>query len=83
MFGVKQMMNERIKELATEVGMSVEYLTNTKQIILIEKFAELIVEECIGIVEYGGEFCSRPKLVEQLKEHFGVGDDKKEKSQTV
>ena len=39
-------MNERIKELATEVGISVDYLTNTKQIVLIEKFAELIVREC-------------------------------------
>ena len=40
-------MNERIKELATEVGISVDYLTNTKQIVLIEKFAELIVQECL------------------------------------
>ena len=44
-------MNERIRELATEVGISVEYLTNTKQIVLIEKFAELIVQECISIVD--------------------------------
>ena len=39
-------MNERIRELMAEVGMSVDYLTNTKQIVLIEKFAELIVREC-------------------------------------
>ena len=32
-------MNERIKELATEVGISVEYLTNTKQWTLIEALA--------------------------------------------
>ena len=44
-------MNERIRELATEVGISVEYLTNTKQIVLIEKFAELIVRECLNIVD--------------------------------
>jgi 2,4-dienoyl-CoA reductase-like NADH-dependent reductase (Old Yellow Enzyme family) len=37
-----------------------------------EKFAELIVEECLDLVSYGGEFCSRPKLVEKIKEHFGV-----------
>jgi hypothetical protein len=43
-------MNQRIKELATEVGISVEYLTNTKQIELIEKFAQLIVEECMNQV---------------------------------
>ena len=40
-------MNEKIKELMAEVGMSVDYLTNTKQIVLIEKFAELIVQECL------------------------------------
>ena len=43
-------MNERIRELMAEVGMSVDYLTNTKQIVLIEKFAELIVAECMNQV---------------------------------
>ena len=37
-----------------------------------DKFAELIVQECIDIVAAGGEFASRPKLVEKLQEHFGV-----------
>ena len=37
-----------------------------------EKFAELIVGECLDIVGAGGEFASRPKLVEQIKQHFGV-----------
>ena len=36
------------------------------------KFAELLVRECIDIVGAGGEFASRPKLVEKLQEHFGV-----------
>jgi hypothetical protein len=40
-------MNPRIRELALSVGINVEYLANTKQIELIEKFAELIVRECI------------------------------------
>ena len=44
-------MNERIRQLATEVGISVEYLTNTKQIVLIEKFAELIIQECAKIAD--------------------------------
>lgn len=44
-------MNERIKELATEVGISVEYLTNTKQWTLIEALAELIVRECLLSLE--------------------------------
>ena len=47
-------MNERIRELATEVGISVDYLENTKQIVLIEKFAELIVRECVDTLEFHG-----------------------------
>ena len=35
-------------------------------------FAELIVRECLNLVDRGGEFVSRPKLVERIKEHFGV-----------
>ena len=54
-------MNERIRELATEVGMSVEYLESTKQIVLIERFAELIVQEFIVILE------EEIKLVEEFK----------------
>jgi hypothetical protein len=48
-------MNERIKELATEVGISVDYLTNTKQIVLLEKFAELIVRECANLLRAESE----------------------------
>ena len=70
-------MNERIKELATEVGISVDYLTNTKQIVLIEKFAELIVRECI--VDFYRRYldiCSDEDITVQVeryvKEYFGV-----------
>ena len=70
-------MNERIKELMAEVGMSVDYLTNTKQIVLIEKFAELIVQECI--VDFYRRYldiCSDEDITVQVdryvKEHFGV-----------
>ena len=63
-------MNERIKELMAEVGMSVDYLTNTKQIVLIEKFAELIVRECIDIAdEYDGVGST---IVSRIKKHFEV-----------
>jgi hypothetical protein len=66
-------MNERIEKLAEGCfeyfepncdGETMEF--NYK------KFAELIVEECLNIVGVGGEFCSRPKLVEKIKQHFGV-----------
>lgn len=44
-------MNDKIKQLATEVGISVEYLTNTKQWSLIEALAKRIVAESIHEVE--------------------------------
>ena len=63
-------MNERIRELMAEVGMSVDYLTNTKQIVLIEKFAELIVRECANIAdEYDG---AGSTIVSRIEKHFGV-----------
>ena len=83
-------MNERIKQLATEVGISVDYLNNTKQWSLIEALAERIVKECIGCCErtisdpvpesvdtfeQGGIHC-----IDEIKQHFGVGmsvEDKK------
>ena len=73
---LKPKMNERIRELMAEVGMSVDYLTNTKQIVLIEKFAELIVQECLDQLHVSdwdedydkGIYWSR----EQIKNHFGV-----------
>jgi hypothetical protein len=64
-------MNERIRELATEVGISVDYLTNTKQIVLLEKFAELIVRECAltaGLMEHEG----RLNIGRQILDNFGV-----------
>ena len=67
---LKPKMNKRIQELMTEVGMSVDYLTNTKQIVLIEKFAELIVRECIDIAdEYDG---AGSTIVSRIEKHFGV-----------
>jgi hypothetical protein len=68
-------MNERIRELATEVGISVEYLTNTKQIVLIEKFAERVIEECIDIAyEYDAPKMSGPGMIiaGRIETHFGV-----------
>jgi len=69
-------MNERVAQLAKEVGISYEYLNNTKQWGLIEKFAELIVQECmevcksrVGNSDYN---TGRIHCVSDLKEHFGV-----------
>ena len=83
-------MNERIKQLAAEVGISVEYLNNTKQWVLIEALAERIVGECVGCCEQvisdpvpesvdtfeqGGIHC-----IDEIRQHFGIGmstEDKK------
>jgi hypothetical protein len=46
---MENQMNNRLNEFATEAGMSVEYLTNTKQIVCLEKFAELIVTHCASL----------------------------------
>ena len=65
------MVNERFEQLALEVGISVDYLKNTKQMVLIEKFAELIVRECCDIFV---ELRTRPAdlAVKDVKKHFGV-----------
>jgi hypothetical protein len=70
-------MNERIKQIATEVGISVEYLNNTKQWVLIEALAEKIVDECMGMCKtaVGNSDYNTGRLhcLENIKEHFGVG----------
>jgi 2,4-dienoyl-CoA reductase-like NADH-dependent reductase (Old Yellow Enzyme family) len=67
-------MNERIQQLAEQAGSTHKQNLGVYQFYAdeLEKFAELIVRECIDIVSAGGEFASRPKLVEKLQEHFGV-----------
>ena len=64
-------MNLLIEKLAEQAK---EYAKgfNHQHEVFERKFAELIVSECIDIVGAGGEFASRPKLVEKLQEHFGV-----------
>ena len=64
-------MNERIRELATEVGISVDYLENTKQIVLIEKFAKLIIQECAEIAACNAHV-SGFAFGDLVREHFGV-----------
>jgi len=39
-------MNKKIKALCDQVGIDVDYLTNTKQIVLIEELAKRVAEEC-------------------------------------
>ena len=83
-------MNERIQELYQEAEKSVAFLSNSKeskQLIIREKFAELIVRECIDKITtydlvpghsakwediYDIHARLLQDLGEELKEHFGV-----------
>ena len=61
-------MNQRILELARQVWPD----PNTSHV-NHEKFAELIVEKCAGIVQtYMSRFPEDHELTKQIKEHFGV-----------
>ena len=57
-----------VKITKNPLGNPVYEFTGTE----LAMFAKLIVEECLNLVDRGGEFVSRPKLVERIKEHFGV-----------
>jgi hypothetical protein len=70
-------MNERIRQLADEAKMSTYLLAYGLEFnISIEKFAELIVQECLDIVnrhEYSYHEADPLWETDQLiKEHFGV-----------
>lgn len=74
------MNQERILELANKANENIGYtfkLEDAKQIHeLMEKFAELLIEELIEEILFRasmrGEFCTRTKLIEEIKNHFGV-----------
>ena len=69
-------MNERIRELAHEAGLPTY---NPEGIpTKLEKFAELIVRECIEVIDmtHGSKKLMRPdpyqKIIWAIEEHFGV-----------
>ena len=74
-------MNERIKELAEQAGISLSqkdysyYWVESAED--IEKFAELIVRECMGLcyridTEYEGHKVKSTVIASKVAEHFGV-----------
>jgi len=76
-------MNERIKELADEAGVKYSLWVGSKPATYmtydeLEKFAELIVEECLDIVnrhEYSyHEADPLWETAQLIKEHFGVAE---------
>jgi len=82
-------MNEKIKQLAEQATRNVESANSYHSLVFDkEKFAELIIRECVGIVEdyglslvggdenYLGETLNLSIRVQEagnkIKEHFGV-----------
>jgi hypothetical protein len=77
-------MNERIKELAKEAGYYLYDLTETHEIktvetdstdewITLEKFAELIVRECLEIaIEEERHAPFEGPVETKIRQHFGV-----------
>jgi hypothetical protein len=69
-------MNEQFENLLYKSGLTAqgcwEDLDSYAQH-AIEKFAELIVRECIDIVlDSSVEYATRPQVASEIKEHFGV-----------
>ena len=83
-------MNERIRELAEQAKLKTELWNNPEPFIIykedvnypggLEKFAELIVQECIRTIQMGitrdghntEKYLRSMKHLKDIREHFGV-----------
>lgn len=73
-------MNERIKELARQAEMAANNGDHVDVKIMMAKFAELIVRECILTIQMGitrdgtktEKFIRSMTHIKDIKEHFGV-----------
>ena len=63
-------MNERIREPAEQSGL--EYNFDPMLWLKYEKFAKLIVRECIEVVKWTPSQFPNDEYVKNIKEHFGV-----------
>ena len=70
-------MNKRIQKLFNEAGFHQPEMERLGIEDKFEKFAELIVRECIEQVEvFNVRMDARPRhIVEAIKSHFGVEDE--------
>ncbi len=68
-------MNERLRQFEKESKLEIFGL-GAKRVpweAALEKYAELIVRECIDtVLDSSVEYCTRPQIAKELKEHFGV-----------
>jgi hypothetical protein len=68
-------MNERIRLLAEQAQKVAYYADGGYTPIMTldqEKFAELIVRECVGIVKFTPTGVPHATIIKIIKEHFGV-----------
>ena len=61
-------MNQRIKQLAEQAGIYKLNLSDETEYWIMEKFAELIVFECVKLAVFKGDTTTG----KAIKEHFGV-----------
>ena len=68
-------MNERIKQLALQAMTYVTHNPKANKLnsgdMFDEKFAELIVRECIGVADHSN-VTGKSIIGERIKQHFGV-----------
>ena len=65
-------MNERIKQLAEQAGFHSYITTHKDDVAMFEKFAELIVRECMELNSGEMGFPAWQDLTRIYREHFGV-----------
>jgi hypothetical protein len=65
-------MNERIQELIKQAMVLDDDELFVREVFDREKFAELIVKECIGIVKQRWINPDEDVIAEEIKQHFGV-----------
>jgi hypothetical protein len=65
-------MNERIKQLAEEAGLQPFEDCGPKYVYKMEKFAELIVKDCLQMADEFEIDVNRSGLVDRMKYHFGL-----------
>jgi hypothetical protein len=61
-------MNERIRKIAKESGLSISQAYSAE----FNKFAELLIEECVEVVKWTPSMFPNDEYVKNIKEHFGV-----------
>ena len=65
-------MNERIRQLAEQAGIYKLNLSDETEYWIMEKFAELIVRECMKLNSKELSITAIERLLPVYEEHFGV-----------